>query len=112
LARLPSVHQAHLVLSRVNLVEIKQIDEGTKGYFVASDAEHEAGRMAYTYAGNSKIIIDHTEVNNSYRGQSIGKKLLMKIVEYARQNNIKIIPLCPFAKSVFEKMESIRDVLI
>lgn len=94
------------------MVEIKHIDQGTKGHFVASDAEHEAGRMTYTYAGISKIIIDHTEVNNAYRGQNIGKKLLMKTVEFARANQIKILPLCPFAKSVFEKIESIRDVLV
>ena len=94
------------------MIEIKQIDESTNGYFVASDDGKEAGRMSYTFAGNSKIIIDHTEVNDAYRGQSIGKRILMKIVEFARQNNIKIIPLCPFAKSVFDRTEEIRDVLI
>jgi predicted GNAT family acetyltransferase len=93
------------------MIEIKQIDQGTKGYFVASDAEHEAGRITYTFAGNSKIIIDHTEVNNAYRGQNIGKRILMEVVNYARENKIKIIPLCPFAKSVFDKVEEIRDVL-
>ena len=36
----------------------------------------------------------------------------MHIVKFARENNIKIIPLCPFAKSVFDRTESIRDVLI
>ena len=43
--------------------------------------------------------------------QLLGKKFLMHIADYARANNIKIIPLCPFAKSVFEKTESIEDVL-
>ena len=93
------------------MVEIKQIDQGAKGYFVATDAEHEAGRITYTFAGNSKIIIDHTEVNDAYSGQNIGKRILMEVVEFARENKIKIIPLCPFAKSVFDKVEEIRDVL-
>ena len=94
------------------MIEIKQIDQDTKGYFVASDSEHEAGRITYTFAGNSKIIIDHTDVNDEYRGQNIGKRILMEIVEYAREKKIKIIPLCPFAKAIFEKVESIRDVLV
>ncbi len=94
------------------MIEIKQIDQDTKGYFVASDSEHEAGRITYTFAGNSKIIIDHTEVSDAYRGQNIGKRILMEIVEYARENKIKIIPLCPFAKAIFEQVESIRDVLV
>ncbi|MET0943837.1 MAG: GNAT family N-acetyltransferase, partial [Flavobacterium sp.] len=71
----------------------------------------EAGKMTYTWAGDSKFIIDHTEVNEGFNGKGVGKKLLMKAVEYARNNNLKIIPLCPFAKSVFDKTEDIRDVL-
>lgn len=94
------------------MIEIKKIDEGTKGYFGAFDDDKEAGRMSYTFVGETRMILDHTEVNDAYRGQNIGKKLLMQLVEYARENKIKIIPLCPFAKSVFEKLESIRDVLV
>jgi predicted GNAT family acetyltransferase len=37
--------------------------------------------------------------------------MLYKIVEMARQKNIKIIPLCPFAASLFRKLEEIKDVL-
>ena len=96
---------------RNSMIEIKQIDSGTKGYFAAFDGKNEAGRMSYTFAGETRMILDHTEVSDEYRGQNIGKRILMEVVEYARQNKIKIIPLCPFAKSVFDKMEEIRDVL-
>lgn len=93
------------------MIEIKQIESGAKGYFAALDGNKEAGRMSYTFAGETKMIIDHTEVSDEYRGQNIGKRILMKLVEYARENKIKIIPLCPFAKSVFDRVEEIRDVL-
>jgi uncharacterized protein len=93
------------------MIEIKRIESGTKGYFGAFDGETEAGRMSYTFVGSSKLIIDHTEVSDLYKGQNIGRRILMEVVKYARENNIKIIPLCPFAKSVFNKIEEIRDVL-
>lgn len=93
------------------MLEIKKIESGTKGFFGAFDGETEAGRMSYTFAGETKIIIDHTEVSDLYKGQNIGKRILMELVAYARENKIKIIPLCPFAKSVFDKVEEIRDVL-
>jgi predicted GNAT family acetyltransferase len=93
------------------MIEIKQIKDGTKGRFAAMDGGKQAGAIFYTYAGEIKMILDHTEVDDAYRGQSIGKKILMHIVELARVNNIKIIPLCPYAKSVFDKTESISDVL-
>ena len=92
-------------------MEINQINDIRKGYFEAIEDGKEAGKMTYTWAGDSKFIIDHTEVNEGFNGKGVGKKLVMKAVEYARNSNLKIIPLCPFAKSVFDKVEEIRDVL-
>lgn len=92
-------------------MEIQHIDNETKGFFKAVENEKEAGRMTYSQAGESKFIIDHTEVNPEFNGKGVGKKMVLAAVEYARNNNLKIIPLCPFAKSVFEKIEEIRDVL-
>ncbi|MCH7409966.1 N-acetyltransferase [Belliella sp. DSM 111904] len=92
-------------------MEIEQINHESKGYFKAIDDGKEAGRMTYSWAGEQRIIIDHTEVNPEFKGQSVGKKMLMTAVEFAREKNIKILPLCPFAKSVFDKTPEIRDVL-
>lgn len=92
-------------------MEIQQINDIKKGCFEALEDGKEAGKMTYTWAGDSKFIIDHTEVNEEFSGKGVGKKLLMAAVDYARNNHLKIIPLCPFAKSVFDKTEEIRDVL-
>lgn len=40
-----------------------------------------------------------------------GKQLVHKAEEKAREKHIKILPLCPFAKRVFEKTEDYKDVL-
>jgi predicted GNAT family acetyltransferase len=92
-------------------MEINQINDIKRGYFEAVEDGKEAGKMTYTWAGDSKFIIDHTEVSDEFGGKGVGKKLLMATVDYARNNNLKIIPLCPFAKSVFDKNEEVRDVL-
>ena len=92
-------------------MEIQQINDTRRGYFEAVEDGKQAGKMTYTWAGDSKFIIDHTEVNEEFNGKGVGKKLVMEAVEYARANNLKIIPLCPFAKSVFDKVEDIHDVL-
>ena len=84
---------------------------GNKGYFyVTIDGKPEA-KMTFVFAGEDKIIIDHTEVNPGNEGKGLGKKMVTKAVEYARENGIKILPLCPFAKSVFDKVSEFRDVL-
>ena len=92
-------------------MEIKQINDIKRGHFEALEEGKEAGKMTYTWAGDSKFIIDHTEVREEFNGKGVGKKLLLATVDYARSNNLKIIPLCPFAKRVFDKTEEIRDVL-
>lgn len=93
-------------------MEIKQFDRESKGFFKAEEDGKEAGRMTYSWAGEDKIIIDHTEVNPEFKGKNVGKQLVMEAVNFARKEQIKIIPLCPFAKSVFDRTSDIRDVLV
>lgn len=93
-------------------MEIKQSESGSKGKFIALDNETQMGFMTYSIAGEDKIIIDHTEVSPAYNGKGIGKKLVVEAVEFARRNNIKILPLCPFARGVFARNKDLRDVLV
>ncbi len=93
------------------MLEIKHKDDGKKGEFYIGEEGHRLAEMAYTWAGEDKFIIDHTTVNDELRGQGVGHKLLDRAVNLAREKNVKIIPLCPYAKSVFDKDPSIHDVL-
>lgn len=92
-------------------MEIEIKDDGSKGFAVAKQQEKQAGKMTYSIAGAELIIIDSTEVDPLYSGKGVGKQLLYKIVEMARSSNIKIIPLCPFAATMFKKDADIKDVL-
>lgn len=92
-------------------MEIQQFDRESKGFFKALEEEKEAGRMTYSWAGNDRIIIDHTEVNSEFKGKGVGKQMVLSAVDFARDKGISIIPLCPFARSVFDKHEDLRDVL-
>jgi len=89
-----------------------QLEQTTnKGSFYIEESGTRLAVMTFSKAGNSLIIIDHTEVSNSLRGTGAGKQLVTSAVEYARKNNLKILPLCPFAKSVFDKTPEFADVL-
>ncbi|MFD2893578.1 GNAT family N-acetyltransferase [Sphingobacterium arenae] len=93
------------------MMEILLKVSGAKGFVVAQENDRRAGMMSYSIAGPDLIIIDHTDVEPAYNGRGIGKHMLYKIVEMAREKNIKIIPLCPFAAKMFEKLDDIKDVL-
>jgi len=92
-------------------MNIEQIEHGSKGAFIIKGHNERLAEMTYSKAGDNLIIIDHTEVSDALRGKGAGKRLVTAAVEYARKNQIKILPLCPFAKSVFDKTPEFNDVL-
>lgn len=92
-------------------MEVKHKQAGGKGKFYIEIDGRELGEMVYTMAAADKMIIEHTEVNEELKGQNAGLKMVNQAVEYARENHIKIIPLCPFAKSVFDRKKELGDVL-
>lgn len=89
---------------------IKREDNGKKGRFIIYENREEAGEMTYTWAGENKFIIDHTGVQERFGGKGYGKQLVMKAVEFAREKEIKILPLCPYAKKVFDSDDSLNDL--
>jgi predicted GNAT family acetyltransferase len=90
-------------------MKIKHLTEPGGGEFVAEQDGQEAGRMTYSDAG-SKMIIDHTEVDPQYQGRGVGKQMVMASADYARKNDKKIVPLCSFARGVFDRVPELADV--
>lgn len=92
-------------------MDIQHKESDTKGeFFIEKDGDRIA-EMTYSKAGEHKIIIDHTEVFDEGRGKGYGKKLVKHGVQFARDNDLKILPLCPFAKSIIMKYDDMKDVL-
>lgn len=83
----------------------------SKGKVYIGDLNAPDAEMTFSKAGKHLIIIDHTEITELLQGLGIGRKLLDQLIKFAREREVKIIPLCPFAKSVFDKDPSIRDIL-
>lgn len=93
-------------------MDIIKKESGSKCKFKAMDNGIQAGMKTYSIVCQDKIIIDHTEVSPDYNGTRLHKKLVVAGVEFDRKNNIKILPLYPFARGVFAKNEDLRDVLV
>lgn len=87
-----------------------EVNDKNGFFYIEINGKTEA-KMTFVYAGPNKIIIDHTEVNEGNNGKGFGKKMVAQAVAFASEKNIKIIPLCPFAKKVFDKTPEFKDVL-
>lgn len=92
-------------------MEVLQTEDGKKGkFYILLDGE-EIAKMEYVYAGPEKYIIEHTEVSEQHEGKGLGKQLVAAGVDFARTNNLKVLPLCPYAKAIFSRMKEYSDVL-
>ncbi len=93
-------------------MEIIEKDDEKKGAFIAIENNVKMGEMSYTWSNDDRIIIiDHTEVNSLYEGRGVGKELFMYAIEFARDNNVSITPVCPFVKAMFRRYPETNNVL-
>jgi predicted GNAT family acetyltransferase len=95
----------------VNFMEIQRSENGNRGEFFIKKNDGQLALMTYKKSGDDKIVIDHTEVDPNYRGKGLGEDLVAAGVEYARENNLKIVAACPFAKKVIDDNPAFRDTL-
>lgn len=84
-------------------MNIQQEDNTKKGAFYIEQDAKRIAEMTYVYAEEKKIIIEHTEVDASLKGQGVGYKLVDEAVAFARKKSLKILPLCSYVAAVFKK---------
>lgn len=89
---------------------IRHVSSGARGAFVVEREGRRLAELTYTVAG-TRVILDHTQVDDALRGTGAGAKLVAAAVQWARTGERKLMPLCPFARSVFEKNPGYGDVL-
>lgn len=82
---------------------VQQEGDDKKARFYIEEKGERIAIMEYVYAGKEKFIIEHTEVMPAHEGKGLGKQLLSAAVNFARDNNMKIIPLCPYTNAIFNK---------
>jgi len=91
-------------------MEIIQKNETEGGAFFAVVGDNTIGEMTYIWSDDNHFIVNHTEVINEYEGQGVGKKMVEKAVEFAREKNCIITPLCPYVRHIFDKTPAYNDV--
>lgn len=92
------------------MMQIQHDEHGRKGaFFIDEDGEWIA-ELSYI-KNETTMTIDHTEVDDKLRGEGIGEDMVKAAVAYARENNLKVNPVCPYAKKVIERTPELQDVL-
>ena len=77
------------------------IKKGKNKFYIGQSESQAEAEMTFIVYG-STYIVEHTYVSESLRGQGVAGKLLDALLEYAKNNNIKIKPVCSYVVSAFE----------
>ena len=82
----------------------------TGGSFYLEKDGEKLAEMIFSLNEENLVIIE-TKARPEYTDHDEGLALVMYAVNYARENYLSILAVCPYANSVFLKNPEIRDVL-
>ncbi len=91
--------------------KITRKDGPTGGRYVAT-LEGIAAEAELVYSRRSPKLIsaDHTGVPDAFRGRGIGRALVIRLVEDARAEGVKILARCPYVDAERRKHPEWADV--
>lgn len=88
-----------------------EVKKGSNFFYIGESDNNPIAEMTYVNTEDNLIIIDHTFVSEELTGQGVGKLLLKEMVDFARNEGKKIIPLCPYAKAQMYKNNEFPDMI-
>ncbi|MDP4245361.1 MAG: GNAT family N-acetyltransferase, partial [Bacteroidota bacterium] len=60
------------------------------------------GSMVVLISGDTLKAI-HTEVDPAHEGKGIARQLLDAMVAHARENKLRVVPICPYVLAQFRR---------
>lgn len=86
-------------------------EDAQKGRYFISLPEQMEAEMTFQKIGKDVIAIDHTFVPPQFRGASLASKLVERGIADARQNGLKVKPVCSYAVAQFRRHPEWNDLL-
>jgi len=75
------------------------------------DLGDNAAFLNYHISGNVITLI-HVFTPPEFRGKGIAAQVAKYALDYARNNNLKVIPQCPYVRDYVERHEEYQDLVV
>jgi uncharacterized protein len=83
--------------------DIKIVFENNdRGAFVVDENDERVAEMVFARNGTN-LIIYHTQVSEKLKGKGTAGALLERMVNFAREENLQVVPLCPYVLAQFKR---------
>ena len=93
-------------------VTITHDESGSKGRYEARvDGRDGRGELTYSRISPTKIIADHTAVDDSLRGTGVARALVERLVADARSEGFMIVPVCSYVVAQRKRHPEWSDVM-
>jgi hypothetical protein len=89
---------------------IQHEQSGDAGVFYVEVGGERLAELGYRRSAG-RANIEHTNVSERLRGRGVARRLVDAAVAWARGSGTKLSATCSYAKSVFDKDPSLRDVV-
>jgi uncharacterized protein len=61
------------------------------------------GFLQFTRPDTGVLRIEYVEVDPGLRGTGLGRQLVEKAVAFAKDANLKVVPICSYARAVIQR---------
>ena len=83
---------------------------GVHEFVLRVDGER-LGFLEYTRPDTSVMRIEYVEVDSQLRGTGLGRQLVEKAVAFAKDNKLKVVPICSYARAVITRDANLSAAL-
>lgn len=75
---------------------------GVHEFVLRIDGER-LGFLEFTRPEVGLMRIEYVEVSPELRGTGLGRQLVAKAIEFAKETELRVVPICSYARAVIER---------
>ncbi len=87
-----------------------RVQHGDGRFYVEQDGRTLA-ELVYEMDDAGNAVLEHTHVDDALRGQGVARQLVEAAVAWARDSGKRVVPVCSYARAIFQRDHSLSDVL-
>lgn len=91
--------------------DIRVEERDGRGRYAMAMPDGDEAYITYARRDAGTIVVDYSFVPPRFRGRGVAAMLILRAVEDARENRVRIIPTCGYVAAEFRRHKAWHDVL-
>lgn len=91
---------------------MSEVKKGKNKFYVGESDTNNIAKITWVSGGENIIVVNHTFVDPSLRGQNVAGTLLAAVIKMAREEKLKIVPTCSYVVAKMTHTDEYNDILL